>query len=49
MLQNLLRLKFGAIPDSILQRLQIAGSEELLHWSGRILSANSLAEMFAEH
>jgi hypothetical protein len=49
MLQNQLRLKFGIIPDSILQRLHAAGSEELLLWSGRILSANSLAEMFAEH
>jgi predicted transposase YdaD len=49
MLQNQLRLKFGNLPDSIMQRLQTADSAELLYWSERILSADSLAEIFTEH
>lgn len=49
MLQNLLRLKFGNIPDSVTQRIQTADAQELLRWSERILSNNSLTEIFAEH
>lgn len=49
MLQSLLRLKFGNIPDSVTQRIQTADAQELLRWSERILSNNSLTEIFAEH
>ena len=49
MLQKLLQVKFGSLPNSISQRIQAASSEELLYWSERLLSANSLAEIFTEH
>lgn len=49
MLQSLQQLKYGSIPESIAQRIQAADSEELLHWSQRILSADSLADIFAQH
>lgn len=48
-LKNQLQLKFGNIPDNIIQRLQTANSAELLYWSERILISNSLTEIFAEH
>ena len=49
MLHKLLEIKFDSLPKNIDQRLQAAGSEELLYWSERILSADTLLEIFAEH
>ena len=49
MLQKLLQLKFGAIPDTIKLRLQNANAAELLHWSERLLSSDNLNDIFTEH
>ena len=49
MLQKLLQLKFGNLPDAIQQRLQTADAKELLFWSERLLSAETITEVFAEH
>ncbi len=46
-LEKLLRLKFGELPDGIVQRLHQAGEAELDLWSERILFVNSIEEMFA--
>ena len=46
MLQRLLTRAFGELPDTTVDRLQAASSEDLELWSDRILSAKSLDEVF---
>ncbi len=44
-----LALKFGsAVDDTVRERIAAANTTELEHWGERILSANSLAEVFEE-
>ena len=47
-LLKLLTLKFGPLPDGVAQRLQAASVDELDRWTERVLSAKSLAEVFAD-
>jgi uncharacterized membrane protein YidH (DUF202 family) len=44
-LERLLRLKFGELPDAVQARLAQADEATLLAWSERVLSATSLAEV----
>lgn len=44
-LERLLRLKFGALPDEIQRRIKRAGEQTLLQWSERVLTANRLDEV----
>ena len=45
-LMDLLKYKFHNIPENYHQRLSAANSEELLHWGKRVLTAESLEEVF---
>ncbi|TBU99267.1 hypothetical protein DNJ95_00930 [Stutzerimonas kirkiae] len=45
-LYNLLQLKFGALPMAIEQRLMTACEDELTGWIGRVLSAETLEQVF---
>jgi uncharacterized membrane protein YidH (DUF202 family) len=44
-LERLLCLKFGELPDAVQARLAQADEATLLAWSERVLSATSLAEV----
>ncbi len=46
LLTRLLQLKFGSLDDTVGQR--IADAETLLRWGGRVLTADSLAEVFGD-
>ena len=46
MLLRLLELKFGAIPEQDRRRIETADTKKLLLWSERVLSAESLEEVF---
>ncbi len=46
MLKKMLVLKFDAIPDQILQQIDDAKAVQLDHWLERLISENSLAEVF---
>jgi len=46
-LARLLQLKFGPLAEATQQRLAQAGEAQLDAWAERILSAHSLAEVFA--
>jgi hypothetical protein len=48
MLMSLLRLRFGELPDAVRQRIESADADTLLHWSERVLTARSPAEVLAE-
>ena len=48
LLLRLLKKKFGAIPDSIRRRVEMADAEQLLSWEDRILTVQSLEQLFAE-
>ncbi len=43
---HLMRLKFGELDQQTLRRVHAADAEQLLVWSERILSANSIEEIF---
>ncbi len=43
-----LELKFGEVPASIRHRVEKAEPDALLRWSGRILTANTLDEVFRD-
>ena len=43
-----LERKFGEVPPEYRQRLENANSDQLLMWAERILTAESLADVFAE-
>ena len=45
-LSYLLRLRFGTMPDWVEARLSEASDEQLMDWMGRLLTANSLPELF---
>ena len=45
-LQRLLSKKFGPLPAEIEEKLQHAGEEQLLEWSDRILTAETLGDIF---
>jgi flagellar biosynthesis/type III secretory pathway protein FliH len=46
MLQNLLTLKFGPLPDAALEQIRQADSHALILWSGRVLTASTWEEIF---
>lgn len=45
---RLLRLKFGPLPPEIEQRVRSANADRLLGWSERVLTAESLQEIFRD-
>jgi len=45
-LRKLITLKFGEIPESASKRLEQATDEQLDSWVERILTANSLDDLF---
>jgi predicted transposase/invertase (TIGR01784 family) len=47
-LLQLLQLKFGELPSSERARVQAASEEELLRWTARLLTADSLAAVLAD-
>jgi len=44
-LERLLRLKFGALPDEVQRRIEQASEQTLLAWSERVLTASRLDEV----
>jgi len=44
-LERLLRLKFGTLPDAVQRRIDRANERTLLEWSERVLTANRLDEI----
>jgi predicted transposase YdaD len=48
LLSKQLERRFGPLPEAVMARLTAAGSEELERWGVRLLTARSLAEVFAE-
>ncbi len=47
LVRRLLATRFGSIPDEVDARLASASGDEVLAWGTRILTARSLAEVFA--
>jgi len=47
-LVRLLTGRFGSIPDPLRRRIDTAGSEQLLAWSERILTAEKIEDVFEE-
>ena len=45
-LQRLLTLRFGELPVSAIDRLKEANTEQLEAWTGRVLSASTLEDVF---
>jgi predicted transposase YdaD len=45
-LERLLRVKFGALPQSAAERLASVGEDDLTRWAERVLSATSIEETF---
>jgi hypothetical protein len=43
-----LKIRFGDLPDSVLQRVESADAESLLSWSTRVLTAQTLDEVFGD-
>jgi predicted transposase YdaD len=48
LLSKQLERRFGPLPESLVARLEAAGSAELERWGVRLLAARSLEEVFAE-
>jgi hypothetical protein len=46
-LTQLLTQKFGPLPESAVAKLHAASTEQLEGWTGRVLSATTLDEIFA--
>jgi hypothetical protein len=44
-----LRKRFGELPESVRTRLSEARSDELEHWSERLLEVSSLDDVFTPH
>ncbi len=44
-LERLLRLKFGTLPDAVQRRIEQASEQTLLEWSERVLTASRLDEV----
>jgi len=49
LLRRQLRAKFGELPPAIEQKLSAAESSQLEHWGDRILSAQTLEQVFNHH
>jgi flagellar biosynthesis/type III secretory pathway protein FliH len=47
LLMRLLAVKFGEVPPAVATRVAQANDEELLRWSERLLTADSLGAVFA--
>ncbi|MFB8004106.1 Rpn family recombination-promoting nuclease/putative transposase [Nocardia sp. NPDC056000] len=47
-LHDQLTIKFGAVPDRIVSLLRMAEVSQLRNWNARVLTANTLDEVFAE-
>ena len=47
-LERLLTVKFGALPEDVRKRLDRAGERQLLRWNERCLTADSLEAVFAD-
>jgi len=41
--------KFGELPSSVEEQLQVAEPAQLEHWADRVLFAETLEQMFSEH
>jgi len=46
LLVRLLEKKFGTIPDELRHRLEQADQQQILQWSERVLSAESMGDVF---
>jgi len=46
LLMHLLETKFGNLPQDLVLRLKQADEEQILQWSGRILTADTLGDIF---
>ena len=44
----LLKIRFGDLPDSVRRRVESADAESLLYWSTRVLTAQTLDEVFGD-
>ena len=47
-LERLLTVKFGRLPEDVRKRLDRAGERQLLRWNERCLTADSLEAVFAD-
>ena len=47
-LRRLLELKFGAVSEETEARLEAASEAQLERWAGRVLTANSVAEVMSD-
>lgn len=47
-LLNLLQLKFGEVPQAFIRRIDEANASALLQWSGAVLTANRLEDVFQD-
>lgn len=47
-LERLLRLKFGSIDEAARARIATASSADLVQWSERVLTAESLGDVFGD-
>lgn len=48
LLERLLALRFGALPDTVSMRLALAESCQLEIWTQRMLQADSLEQVFTD-
>ncbi len=48
LLTRQVQLKFGSLDEAVEQRIADADAETLLRWGGRVLTADSLAEVFGD-
>jgi hypothetical protein len=47
-LEKMLQLKFAGLDDSTIAKLRGASSEQVRRWSDRVLTADTLSDVFAE-
>ncbi|MFD6220526.1 RpnC/YadD family protein [Nocardia asteroides] len=43
-LLNQLRLKFGVVPEDVVETVRVADPDDLNRWAGQILTANTIEE-----
>jgi len=48
-LQRQLQVKFGELPPSVKRQLKAATPSQLEHWGERVLTAETLEQVFASH
>ncbi|WP_148306718.1 hypothetical protein [Nocardia nova] len=46
MLLELMAIKFGSLPDGVVQRVRSADVDQVRGWAARVLTARTLEEMF---